>query len=207
MTGKVRVYFRKKGYGFLVPDDNNNNNHHNTDIDPDDPATANAIFVHRSAIKSTQLLPTTFTNLTNPYLVRNERVRFRIIERINDAKDFTFEKVARDVEYEDGTPIPIYRSEYVDNVKKYHYSVLGEAVYTAMEEQDDEDKNDDDDDDNNRNKKKTSQKKQLADTTTTTTSSSSSYAKILEVYEKVHQNIVDGQARYDAINKLIPKKE
>jgi cold shock CspA family protein len=112
---------RKKSFGFVIPDGRGDT----TDEDP-------PIFVHRSGIKSTNLLPSN-ANPANPFLLRNERVRFQIV-----LDDSTNKKSAQHVEYEDGTPIPIYRSAYVDNVKKYHWSVLGEAVYNIMDEETDE---------------------------------------------------------------------
>jgi cold shock CspA family protein len=116
VTGTVKNYMRKKAFGFVIADGAT------TDEDP--------IFIHRSGIKSLRLLPSN-SNPANPFLLRNERVRFQIV-----LDDSTNKKSAQDLEYEDGTPIPIYRSAYVDNVKKYHWSVLGEAVYKIMDEKD-----------------------------------------------------------------------
>jgi cold shock CspA family protein len=167
VTGKVRNYARNKAFGFIIPDGEG------TDEAED------AIFVHRSGIKSTSLLPPE-SGISNPYLLRNERVRFLIVDQINEYDVTITNKVAKEVEYEDGSPIPIYRPEYVDHVKRYNFGVFGELVYTAMEDEDDEDE---------------------ADLTI-------SQAKIKVAYEKAKQDIADGQTRYDAMHELIntPRK-
>jgi cold shock CspA family protein len=219
VTGRVKLYFRKKAYGFLLPDrpggeeDNgttNGNTHQNNDDDDNnndaedsnfDRTADNAdgsIFVHQTDIQSAKYLDPskrTLGGVQNPYLIRQERVRFRIVEQINDAKDFTFEKRAKDVTYEDGSPIPIYRSEYVNNVKKYNYSVLGETVYEAMEmeeEGEDDDEYDHDDEKDRKGGRATKIRR-------------STYEKIKATYEEVNENIADGQARYDAMNELVQK--
>jgi cold shock CspA family protein len=167
VTGKVRNYARKKAFGFIIPDGEEGG-------EADD-----AIFVHRSGIKSTSLIPPESGSISNPYLLRNERVRFLVVEQESNDDPTMMNKVAKEVEYEDGSPIPIYRPEYVDHVKRYNFSVLGEVVYTAMEDEDIDD---------------------VAD-------SAVCQAKIKAAYEKAKQDIADGQTRYTAMNELIHTKK
>jgi cold shock CspA family protein len=165
VTGKVRNYARKKAFGFIIPDGEEGG-------EADD-----AIFVHRSGIKSTSLLPPE-SGISNPFLVRNERVRFVVVEQESNDDPTMMNKVAKEVEYEDGSPIPIYRPEYVDHVKRYNFSVFGEVVYTAMEDEDIDE-----------------------------TDLAVCQAKIKAAYEKAKQDIADGQTRYAAMNELIHTKK
>jgi cold shock CspA family protein len=114
-TGTVKNYIRKKSYGFLLPD-----------------GATDPIFVHRTGIKSTATLPRGTGN-SNPFLLRNERVRFVVVP---DKRRNVM--ICTEVEYEDGTPIPIYRPSYVEGVKKFFCNILGEAVYQIMKEKTDE---------------------------------------------------------------------
>jgi hypothetical protein len=72
--------------------------------------------------------------MSNPFLRRSERVRFLVV---NEPSEKGSAKAAKELEYDDGTPIPIYRSSYVANVKKYTFAVLGEALYKIMQEETD----------------------------------------------------------------------
>jgi cold shock CspA family protein len=116
VTGTVKNYIRDKAFGFVIPDGG---------------TEADAIFVHRSGIKSTKLLPPN-SAVTNPFLRRSERVRFLVV---NEPSEKGSLKAAKELEYDDGTPIPIYRSAYVANVKKYTFAVLGETLYKIMQEE------------------------------------------------------------------------
>jgi hypothetical protein len=219
LTGRVKLYFRKKAYGFILPDrpgdkedgttnsgtdqndydDDDNDDAEKSNSDPTADNADGSIFVHQTDIQSAKYLDPskrTLGGVANPYLIRQERVRFRIVEVINDAKDFTFEKRAKDVTYEDGSPIPIYRSEYVNNVKKYNYSVLGESVYEAMETEEEEGGDDDEYDHDDEKDTKGGRETKIRRST---------YEKIKAVYEEVNENIADGQARYDAMNELVQK--
>jgi cold shock CspA family protein len=118
VIGRVKSYIREKAYGFVVP-----NGAKDTDT----------IFIHRSGIKSAKLLPGNAVN-TNPHLRKNESVRFIVVTE-QTAKGPL--KAAKELEYADGKPIPIYRSNYVENVKKYTYGLMGEAMFNILENEKD----------------------------------------------------------------------
>lgn len=117
-VGFVQSYLRTKAYGFVTPDDG-----------------GDAIFVHRSSIKSVAKMPP-LSPVTHPYLVKGERIRFVVVK--DDKGEAKTSLKATEVEYEDGKQIPIYRDVYVNNVKKYETAVLGGKVFAAFEEDTDE---------------------------------------------------------------------
>jgi 'Cold-shock' DNA-binding domain len=168
--GTVRNYLRQKAFGFVIPDGG---------------TEAEAIFVHRSGIKSTKFLPSS-SSTTTPFLLSKERVRFRIVSETTTTSQQQPtamnprrgkkpragpSQAAQDLEFEDGTQIPIYRPSYVINCKKYALSNLGESVFQAMEEEG--------------------------------VDPAVREAKIKGLFEQSQQIIGDAQARYDAMTLLI----
>jgi cold shock CspA family protein len=128
--GTVRNYLRPKGYGFIVRDG----------VSAD--KAENLVFVHRQSIKTAKLLPPGIfgTNPVNiPYLLPKERVRFRlgnVLTKGNGEKRAGPSKQeAIDLEFENGTPVPIYRNAYMSTSRKLALSGLGEAVYKFMTEE------------------------------------------------------------------------
>jgi cold shock CspA family protein len=170
--GTVKNYIRERAYGFIKPDTGGDNIGNNND---------DTIYIHRSGIKSAKLVPPNFSVkgsansvvATIPYLRRNERVRFFVVEEPAEKGPL---KAARELEFEDGTQIPIYRPGYVANYKTHCVGVLGEVIYQEMNNNDDE-----------------------------TVADEAAYAKIQQSYETAKQAIAKAQARFDAMNTLIQK--
>eukprot|EP00591_Stephanopyxis_turris_P002681 CAMPEP_0195520224 /NCGR_PEP_ID=MMETSP0794_2-20130614/16434_1 /TAXON_ID=515487 /ORGANISM="Stephanopyxis turris, Strain CCMP 815" /LENGTH=126 /DNA_ID=CAMNT_0040649535 /DNA_START=82 /DNA_END=458 /DNA_ORIENTATION=+ len=89
-VGRVKFYRKDKTYGFIT-----------SDTDGDD------IFVHRSSIVGAPE-----DDLFHPFLRRGERIKFKRSDNTNG------KVVAKDVTFEDGSNVPVYRSEYVKEEEK-----------------------------------------------------------------------------------------
>jgi hypothetical protein len=127
--GTVRNYLRPKGYGFIVRDGVADK-------------AENLVFVHRQSIKTAKLLPPGIfgTNPVNiPYLLPKERVRFRLgnvlLKGNGEKRAGPSKQEAIDLEFENGTPVPIYRNAYMSTSRKLALIGLGEAVYKFMTEE------------------------------------------------------------------------
>jgi len=113
VTGTVKMYTRKKAYGFIVMDADNTE-----------------VFVHRSGIAvDVDAAASPF----RPYLKRGEQVRFEVVD--NPGKGLP---VATDVTYKDGSRIPTYREGYVTNVEKFLFQRFGEDVFNILENGDED---------------------------------------------------------------------
>lgn len=105
--GTVKMYVRKKAYGFIIPDAT-------SDAPPVD------IFVHHTGIVGSEMIETAIF----PYLETGERVRYQVgTKEGNDDRP-----KAANLTFEDGSQVPIYRKEYTDIIAKSEYTTLGEAV-------------------------------------------------------------------------------
>jgi cold shock CspA family protein len=111
--GTVKMYLRKKSYGFIVPDD--------SEGDAD-------VFVHNSGIAGAVLS----NSSAFPFLKTDERVRYTLNQP--DPSKQNARPHASNVTYEDGTKIPSYRPEYIVNLAYSEFATLGQAVDAILED-------------------------------------------------------------------------
>jgi len=111
LTGKVKFYLRDKAYGFIVPDGD----------------ASQEIWVHRTSL-DTPHSPEKFP--TRPYLLRDERVKFRV-ERAAGKSD-----KAADVLFENGRQVPLFRKNYHASVVRGEMHRLGETVFEILKDED-----------------------------------------------------------------------
>ena len=111
LTGTVKFYIKNKAYGFII-----------SDRDPSE-----EIWVHRKAIDTPH--PTEeFPN--RPYLLKDERVRFRV-EPGEPGKP----PKAVGLQFENGSQIPLFRKNYHLSVVGEVYQQFGAAVQKIMHEE------------------------------------------------------------------------
>lgn len=126
--GTVKFYLRNKAYGFLEVDS------------PDLANGEKEVFVHRSSFLTEHSIKDGF--ISRPFLNEGERVRFRL--EPNNSKDDVDSKDgakkpsmrAKEVTFEDGKQIPLYRKNYATTVVKSELLRLGSLVLQIMESSD-----------------------------------------------------------------------
>jgi cold shock CspA family protein len=92
LTGNVKFYLRDRLYGFIIPDD------------PLAAGGHNELWFHRTNIQS----PHSFDEFpSRPYLVKHERVKFRVEDKGGDAPNAT----ATDITFENGRQVPLFRKK------------------------------------------------------------------------------------------------
>lgn len=109
--GTVKFYLRDKAYGFIIADDPIQG--------------ASELWVHRSSF-DTEHSPEQYP--TRPYLLKNERVKFRVEE----AADSSQSHKAIDVVFENGRQVPLFRKNYHASVTRGEMQRLGEAVMQVL---------------------------------------------------------------------------
>jgi len=113
--GTVKMFNRKKAYGFILPDDRED---------------AKELFVHNSGIVGTERVDSALF----PFLRQGERVRYTVTTGENAKTS------ASQVTYDDGSKVPIYRKEYVETIKKYEFGIFGGKVNAILTDDDNENK-------------------------------------------------------------------